>query len=140
MAEPEGPGRLARQFGLLARALAAVRGHAEVQEDDLATTIRVGYDSLTAKRRQVLDCLTKHDKANPEGWVVTADLAKELGLSERAARYNLEEACAVRDVLVEQEAGHGWRLTARARQLLAKLHKITPGAGTETPGQPETAI
>jgi hypothetical protein len=57
--DPEGPGRLTKQLALLARAVAIVRAHREVNERDYLTVIKVAFDCLPAPRRRMIDVLSR---------------------------------------------------------------------------------
>lgn len=51
---PEMPARFARALLSLVQGVAVVRGHHEVQDDDMAAAVRVGLDSLPPVRRYLL--------------------------------------------------------------------------------------
>jgi hypothetical protein len=55
--EPEAPGRLAKQFSLLAQALAVVRQEPEVSLTTYLTVVQVAYDTLPAPRQSVLQAV-----------------------------------------------------------------------------------
>lgn len=115
--DAEGPSRLARQFGLLVRSLAAVRGRKTIHDQDLATTRRVGLDSLIPRRKKLLETLLHVEGTAP----TTDDVAELLQVSKSAARYVLEEASSVRGGFVEREEGERWKLTERAVRLLVAM-------------------
>ncbi len=123
LVEPEGPSRLARQFGLLARSVAAVRGHAVVEREDLATTCRVGFDSLTLLRRELLATLGRVDSGTA---VNTVAVQANLGLPPTTTKHHLEDAASVRGGLVTNLGKGRWRLSSEARRLLAILFPFNP--------------
>ena len=123
LVEAEGPARLARQFGLLARSVAAVRDHTEVLEADIATTCRVGFDSLTPLRRRVLGTFRRPDGG---AGMTTTQLSERLRLSWSATNHHLEDARAVNGGLMECVGKDGWVLSDTARQLLGVLQPYHP--------------
>ena len=123
LAEPEGPSRLARQFSLLARSLAAVRGHEQVEEEDIKTTIRVANDSLTLLRGVLLSILRELGEG---GGVHVSDVAERLGLAWTTTKHHLEDVAAVRGGLVVPTGKDEWGLSPRAVELLAVLSASHP--------------
>jgi len=118
LAEPEGPTRIAHQFGLLARCLAAVRGHDDVSEQDMQTVIRVGFDCLEPLRKLLL-----FDVFAAGEWGTTI---KALADKHRKPRTTvtriLEDFQSVNDGLVGRDDDL-WRRTQSAAEL---LHAIQP--------------
>ncbi len=123
IAEPEGPSRLARQFGLLARLLAAVRGNAQVEDADMATTCRVGFDSLIPVRLGVLSALRSLDE---ESGVTVERVSERLSLPRSTTRHYLEDAHAVKGGLVARVASDAWALSPRAKELFERLNPYLP--------------
>jgi hypothetical protein len=58
--EPEAPGRLAKQFDLLARALAVVRQEPAVSLTDYSTVVQVANDTLPTTRQTMLQATPRH--------------------------------------------------------------------------------
>jgi hypothetical protein len=58
-AEPESPTRVAKQLTKLANLLAIVRGHNEIEDEDLATVKRVARDTAIPKRQKLVEALIK---------------------------------------------------------------------------------
>jgi hypothetical protein len=92
--EPEAPGRLAKQFTLLARALAVIRQETEVSMATYSTVVQVAHDSLPATRKIVLQAVL--DQVVPAN---TTDIATSIDYPTTSARKYLEELSAVRFVV-----------------------------------------
>jgi hypothetical protein len=122
LVDPEMPSRLARQFGLLVRSLASIRGHQRVEETDISTTCRVAFDSLAVLRRSMFQTLHDLDEGSGVG---VDDVAEHLRLSEATTRRHLEDARAVPGGLVEKVDGK-WCLSEKARELLEIIHSKDP--------------
>jgi hypothetical protein len=113
--EPEGPGRLAKQFATLARGLAVVRDTAAVSETDYATVHRVAHDTVPAHRHVVIDHLVRKYGGDP---VATPDIGTATGYPTNTARRYLLELAAMK--IVERFPGHPdrWQLSNTAADLL----------------------
>jgi hypothetical protein len=118
--EPEGPGRLAKQFLTLARGLAVVRDTREVTAADYFSVYRVAEDTVPAQRRAMLTPLLGTFGAEH---LETAVIAEEAGYPTVTARRYLHELAAMR--LVDRTPGgqgraDRWRLSDLAARLLEK--------------------
>jgi hypothetical protein len=121
--EPEGPGRLAKQFATLARGLAIVRRGEAVRDTDYATVARVAHDSVPAHRAVMLDQLVKVYGADEP--LPTPDVAASTGYPTSTARRHLLELAAMK--LVDREPGHPdrWQLSLLAAELLAAANPFS---------------
>lgn len=90
--EPEAPGRLAKQFALLARALARVRGEPAVSLATYATVSTVASDTLPATRRVILETVVAQRGAP----ATTTAIATATDYPTSSARRYLQELAAVR--------------------------------------------
>jgi hypothetical protein len=88
--EPEAPGRLAKQFTLLARALAVVRQESAVSMATYSTVVQVAHDSLPATRKVVLQAVL--DQVVPAN---TTEIATGIDYPTSSTRKYLEELAAV---------------------------------------------
>jgi len=118
LSDPEGTPRLASQFGLLARCLALARQRPLVNDRDMATVIRVGFDTLTILKRRLYEALT-------DDWQTTAAISTKLRMAPSATTRHLEDAFSVRGGLVEHrdngDGEKGWRLSDKAVGLAAAI-------------------
>jgi len=120
--EPEGPGRLAKQFATLVRGLAIVRRGGAVGETDYATVARVAHDSVPAYRAVMLDALVQaYGAAEP---LTTPGVAAATGYPTASARRYLLELAVTK--VVDREPGHPdrWRLSLLAVELLAAANSF----------------
>jgi hypothetical protein len=88
--EPEAPGRLAKQFILLARALAVVRQEPTVSVASYATVVQVAHDTLPATRQVALQAVL----AEPGS--TTTEIATATDYPTETARRYLQELAAVK--------------------------------------------
>ncbi len=125
---PEGPGRLAKQFVLLAQALAAVRSEAEVSPATFVTIYQVAEDTIPAQRRVMLEVLL--DRGQFVG-ATTTDVAETTGYPTATARRYLQELAALR--LVERlPEGQGKPDRWRPSETLTTLLDAMKGPMRET--------
>jgi hypothetical protein len=89
MPEPEGPSRLAKQFKLLATALAVVRDQQKVDEDIYQVVAKVARDTMPRLRLVVLEALLRLGYEE-EGWHTTKKIALEAGIPTTTAKLKLE--------------------------------------------------
>jgi hypothetical protein len=100
--EPEAPGRLAKQFILLARALAVVRQEPAVSLATYATVVQVAHDTMPATRRVILQAVLASD-GEPAS---TTDIATATDYPTSTARRYLQELAAVK-LITRTPEGHG---------------------------------
>jgi hypothetical protein len=116
--ECEAPGRLAKQFILLARALAVVRQEPAVSLTTYATVMQVAQDTLPATRQVILQAVLATPGAP------TTDIATATDYPTSSARRYLQELAAVK-LVTRMPAGHGkadqWTAST---DLLGMLHDI----------------
>lgn len=116
--EPEAPGRLAKQFILLARALAVVRQESVVSLTTYATVVQLANDTLPATRRVVLQAVLAHDGAS------TVDIATATDYPTSSARRYLQELAAVK-LITRTSGGPGkpdlWTASDDLLTLLADI-------------------
>ena len=124
VSEPEGPSRLARQFGLLARSLASARGHDHVQQADIETTYRVGTDSLTASRRRVLASVER--LSGNDAGVSVPDVSAALDLGRSTTERHLEDIGHAGGGLISKSSSDKWTLSPVARDLIRILKQSHP--------------
>jgi hypothetical protein len=89
MPEAEGPARLAKQFKLLATALAVVRDQRSVDEDIYQVIAKVARDTMPRLRLVVLEALLRLN-AREEQWYTTKEIALESGVPTTTAKLKLE--------------------------------------------------
>lgn len=119
--QPETPARLAKQFSLLAKGIAIIRGGREVMAEDLAVIRRLAQDTMIRQRVFVLKALTR----NFSEWTETKTIAQEIRHPSKTALKHLEDCFILRlverdiEVAEGEERGRGssipyrWRLTVR---------------------------
>jgi hypothetical protein len=119
--EPEAPGRLAKQFILLARALAIVRGEREVGLATYDTVSTVASDTLPAARRMVLETI----KAQGSIPASTTTIANACDYPTSTTRRYLQELAAHKLVTrISNGAGKADEWTG-SKDLSALLADIT---------------
>jgi hypothetical protein len=116
--EPEAPGRLAKQFMLLARALAVVRREPVVSTTTYTTVVQVAHDTLPATRQVVLQAVLAQDAA-----ASTVDIATSTDYPTSSTRRYLQELAAVRLVTRQPDPGKADRWSA-SDDLLSLLSDI----------------
>jgi hypothetical protein len=117
--EPEAPGRLAKQFMLLARALAVVRQEPSVSLATYSTVVQVANDTLPATRQVVLQAVLASEVS-----ATTTNIATATDYPTSSARKYLEELAAVKLVARTSEGpGKADRWTSGS-DLLALLDDI----------------
>lgn len=116
LVEPEGPGRLSRQFHLLVRTLASVRGRRESSAEDMLTVQRVAWDSLMRKRFRLMEILGADEHEAPS----ITDLASRLRISETSVRRECEDIALVG---LAEEIDKKWYLSEFAIELLGRLER-----------------
>jgi hypothetical protein len=127
---PESPGRLAKQFGTLARSLAAVRGEAELSLGTYLTLVQVAQDTLPAPRRGMIEALI--DPLCPEPRTTT-QIAEATGYPTSTARRYLQELAAHRLVdRLPDGPGHPdrWRASKVLEGLLQDVMDPTLPTGS----------
>jgi hypothetical protein len=117
--EPEAPGRLAKQFSLLAQSLAVVRQEAEVSLRTYATVTQVAYDTLPAPRQAVLQAV----KTAGEPTTTTA-VGDAAGYPTSSARRYLQELAAHRLVTKISDGPGKADRWSPSEELLALLDDI----------------
>jgi IclR helix-turn-helix domain len=90
---PEGPGRLGKQFHLLAQALGAVRAEPEISLATYCTVYQVAQDTIPAQRRTMLEVLLDPAHAEPPS---TTMVAERTAYPTTTARRYLQELAALR--------------------------------------------
>lgn len=119
---PESPGRIAKQLGLLAQALAIVRGQPRVDEHAYATVARVASDTMPAQRRTMLTAVLK-----PPTQKSTTTIAEATGYPTVTTRRYLQELTAL-DLVTRIPDGAGkpdqW---APSESLIDRLQASDPG-------------
>jgi hypothetical protein len=118
--EPEGPGRLAKQFCALAQGLAVVRGTPSVTDEDYLTVCHVAQDTVPANHRALIDELVRRvGAAEPSS---TTELGEAVRFSTSMARRNLQELVAMdlaRRIRAEKQGlADRFELSERATKLL----------------------
>jgi hypothetical protein len=89
--EPEMPTRVCKQLSKLVVALAILRGHKKVEEDDMATLRRVARDTSIPKRQRIIDSLLKgKENSNLEKFTFL-DAAEGSGLHYNTAKREVEK-------------------------------------------------
>ncbi len=73
---PESPGRLAKQFALLAQALAIVRGQDVVRADSYCTVLQVAQDTVPAQRKVMIEALLMPERFSPASTTEVAEVTK----------------------------------------------------------------
>jgi hypothetical protein len=89
MPEAEGPSRLAKQFKLLATALAVVRDQKSVGNDVYQVIAKVAKDTMPRLRLVVLEAMWRLNQRE-ENWYTTKEIALESGLPTTTAKMKLE--------------------------------------------------
>ncbi len=89
MPEAEGPARLAKQFKLLATALAVVRGQEKVDDAIYRVITKVAKDTMPRLRLVVLEAMRRLNQRE-ENWYTTKEIALEGGLPTTTAKLKLE--------------------------------------------------
>jgi hypothetical protein len=89
MPEAEGPARLAKQFKLLATALAVVRGQSEIGEDIYQLIAKVATDTMPRLRLVVLKAVWRLNQKE-EKWYTTKEIGLESGTPTTTAKLKLE--------------------------------------------------
>lgn len=119
--EPEGPGRLVKQFQELACGIAAIRGRSAVGEREVDIIRRVAIDSMPALRSRLLAVLSQGGT-----WMTAASISAKAKLPESTLREKLEDLELL--ALVRKARGkriHAWRLTEDlSAALVAAPHSI----------------
>jgi predicted transcriptional regulator len=82
---PEYATRLVKQLTKLTQLIAIIRGHHEIQKDDIKTVIRVGKDTILPRRLMVIDVLVKCGPLNE------ADIIEKLSASRQQIRTALNQ-------------------------------------------------
>jgi IclR helix-turn-helix domain len=120
--EAEAPGRLAKQFVLLARALAVVRGEREVSLATYETVATVANDTLPAARRTVLEAIVAQQATSAS----TTSIANACDYPTSTARRYLQELAAHR-LVTRFCNGSGkadeWTASEDLNALLADIRK-----------------
>jgi hypothetical protein len=126
--EPEAPGRLAKQFDLLAKALAVVRQTATVTLADYLTIVQVAHDCLPSTRQVVLEQILGTTES-----LSTTEIAENTGYPTESARRFLQELVAVKLVtrITAGKQGSADRWTA-SDDLLSLKHDIATLVEPET--------
>ncbi len=101
--QPETPARLAKQFALLARGIAIVRGRREVTKDDVAVIRRVAEDTMLRQRVLILKVLAKTSSE----WTETKTIAQEIRHPTKTALELLEDCFVLSLVERNIEAAEG---------------------------------
>jgi FaeA-like protein len=114
--EPEAPGRLAKQFDLLARALAIVRQERQVSLETYATVMQVANDTLPTTRQTILQAVI----ATSPFSATTTEIATATDYPTTSARRYLQELTAMKLVNRKPE-GHGMPDKWDTSDLLQKL-------------------
>jgi hypothetical protein len=115
--DPEMATRLLRQFKLLSQGLALLNSREEVNQDDFARLIRIGWETLPPARNLVLSQLVSGPKSNAEIRKATGRFSTYIGdaiqeLQVLGMVHSLAET-------VEYEDNAKWDFTPTARALLA---------------------
>ena len=115
---PEIGTRLVKQFGKLARGIAAVRGKSEVGEDEFRLIRRIARDTLPSKRRLIVHTLFRLYR---EGNLTTKQIAEEMNMPVPTTQYALEDLCLLEIVKREGETTILWRMKSEVSQRLEDL-------------------
>jgi len=89
--EPEGPGRLVKQFTLLASALAIVRGRERVKDSDYEVVKKVARDTMPHLRLETLSALWHLQRERPATSQHTRDIAIQANIPNSTAKLGLED-------------------------------------------------
>lgn len=122
--EPEFATRLAQQLLKLARSLAIIRGHSEIDDSDLATVSRVALDTCIPNRLKVVKALAQTSEA-----LSIAAVAAASGLTWVKAKNSIECLNTIGTMIEEgngdrQHNERFYRLKDEFRALVAKLSSI----------------
>lgn len=100
----EGPARLAKAFGKLAKGLAAVRGKLQVTSDELQVIRRVAIDTVPKRRIKIVRYLLDRQ------WYRTKDVASTLNMPQATANRELEGLMMIEVVKREPDLEEGKEL------------------------------
>ena len=136
--EPEANTRISKGLAAIARGIAALNQHSEVEEQDLQDAMRVGLDCLPENRRRLLLAVMRGENllgvAMPE--TVRRRELEELEALEiiEKDQTKMEEPADLLDTAPRKT--FPWKLTQRAKRLLISAGLLT----AENPhGEPSTA-
>lgn len=115
---PEGPARVAKALWKLILAVAAIRGHTELQSQDLGLARRIALDSMPSVRARVLPFLAQSGE-----WITAKDVAAQTTLPKGTVYHTLEDLHILKVVHKETSEPANlldrWRLTEGWPELLA---------------------
>jgi hypothetical protein len=117
--EPEGPGRLAKQLALFARALACVRGKNAVGEEEYTVLYRLVADTIHANKYRLLFLLGSQRLMEEEGAQTPAVLQRKSGFPQSVVYRYLEELSAFG--LANKNGRGGWSLSPEWREAWERM-------------------
>jgi hypothetical protein len=135
--EPEGPARLAKQLALFGKALALIRGNAEVSEADYVVLYRLAEDTLPRHKLTTLAVLINAEKP-----LKTYEVGGKTGYPTDTVRRYLQDLAAMK--LIERAPGGEGKpdLWGRSDYCVDLLEKAAPtsdaSGGYHPPDAPET--
>jgi FaeA-like protein len=121
--EPEGPARLAKQLALFGKALALIRGNAEVSEADYVVLYRLAEDTLPRHKLTTLAVLIDAEKS-----LKTSEVGSKTGYPTDTVRRYLQDLAAMK--LVQRMPGGEGKadLWERSDYCVDLLEKAAPNA------------
>jgi uncharacterized membrane protein len=129
--EPEGPARLAKQLALFGKALALIRGHAEVSEREYVVLYRLAEDTLPRHKMSTLAVLI-----NADGALKTSQVGEKTRYPTDTVRRYLQDLSAM-DLVERMPGGQGkadlWALSEYCVEL---LDRVAPPVETPTEYHP----
>jgi len=94
--EPEGSGRLTKQFTQLGYALALVQGRNNIDELVYRTLAKIGRDLIVKQRLKVLQHMWNERIADFAGhWKVTREIATQINMPTSTVKYILEDLMVI---------------------------------------------
>ncbi len=135
---PETPARLAKQFVLLAKALALVKGRAEIGDAELVVLRKVAVDTMIDLRVLIL----RHLYTSPE-WVDTTSIARAINSPPTTALRLLEDCWVLKIIHRNLDAGDDdtdrgrkpfrWQMSESFRAILYQSGIFDLGSSDDVP-------
>jgi hypothetical protein len=122
--EPEGSGRLTKQFTQLGYALALVQGRNNIDESVYRTIAKIGRDLIVKQRLKILQHMWNERIADFAGhWKTTKEIATPIDMPTTTVKFNLEDLMIIGAVKQDLESDgetspYIWQLSQEICELI----------------------